>query len=377
MPALASDPPASCGNYDGASCDEMLMSEVLGEAAGTFLLKQCVAALLGMLIGLQREFGYLVGMWWSKNKLAESPVRRAGLRTHMLVALGSCLFSEASWSLYSVPVPTQLVGDDGTNGRARAPYVSGTFNYDSSRVAAQIVSGIGFLGAGTIWKASDQVFGLTTAASLWTTAAVGMHVGGVHEGKDDTYFLAPCFATLLVVVTLQILIMFELWVHRWMRSYTMRYQAARATLGVAPHASVENAVHDVVDEVEKKVGQVVALGAVIESGVSGPCAAGGGGAAGVSSASSAGGIPASIAEDDRTRRLEISLTVVVPPFSSGVVLLDRLAMIDGVYKASIAEQRSNVVSFVDAGGARGRRGRGMERPFIASGDGGDDDGEND
>ena len=47
--------------------------------------------------------GYLIGKYLSRSKFAESPVRRAGLRTHMLVALGSCLYSEASWSMYSVP----------------------------------------------------------------------------------------------------------------------------------------------------------------------------------------------------------------------------------------------------------------------------------
>ena len=73
-----------------------------------------------------------------------------------------------------------------------APFVAGTFNYDTARVAAQVVSGVGFLGAGTIWRGSfgssdsdskgsrDEVYGLTTAASLWTTAAVGM-VGVFRE----------------------------------------------------------------------------------------------------------------------------------------------------------------------------------------------------
>ena len=56
----------------------------------------------------------------------------------------------------------------------------------ATRVAAQIVSGIGFLGAGTIYKSGDQVYGLTTAASLWTTAAVGMHVGRDRPRRPHT-----------------------------------------------------------------------------------------------------------------------------------------------------------------------------------------------
>lgn len=59
-------------------------------------------------------------------------------------------------------------------------------------VAAQVVSGIGFLGAGTIYKSGDQVYGLTTAASLWTTAAVGMHVGGSNQ-KDKYFFMCVSY----------------------------------------------------------------------------------------------------------------------------------------------------------------------------------------
>ena len=109
------------------------------------------------------------------RRTAVAPVRRAGLRTHVLVALGSCLFTDASWSAFAVPVPARV---------KNAPFVAGTFNYDTARVAAQVVSGVGFLGAGTIWRSSfgsggdsdskgsrDEVYGLTTAASLWTTAS--------------------------------------------------------------------------------------------------------------------------------------------------------------------------------------------------------------
>jgi putative Mg2+ transporter-C (MgtC) family protein len=92
-----------------------------------------VAAGLSGLIGLERE-------WRDRN---------AGLRTHMLVGLGAALFTMAGAEL-------------------------GT---DPSRVAAQIVTGIGFLGAGAIFRSGETVKGLTTAAGLWTVAGIGLAAG--------------------------------------------------------------------------------------------------------------------------------------------------------------------------------------------------------
>ncbi|MEO8608950.1 MAG: MgtC/SapB family protein [Chloroflexota bacterium] len=99
------------------------------------LVQLILAALLGMVIGLDREY---------RNQ-------PAGLRTHMLVGLGSCLFTVLS--IYAFP------------------------SSDPSRIAAQVVVGIGFLGAGTIINRDGQTHHLTTAASIWATAAVGMAVG--------------------------------------------------------------------------------------------------------------------------------------------------------------------------------------------------------
>jgi putative Mg2+ transporter-C (MgtC) family protein len=104
-------------------------------------LRLLVAAGLGLAIGFERE-------------IHGHP---AGLRTHMLVALGSGLFTVLSIRGF--------LGEPGT-----APV-------DPTRIAAQIVSGIGFLGAGAILKDGIVIRGLTTAASLWATAAVGMAAG--------------------------------------------------------------------------------------------------------------------------------------------------------------------------------------------------------
>ena len=205
---------SACGAYRGAACDAVLMSSVLTESTYAFAVKCLVAVALGAVIGAQREFSPYLGMFLVRaRRTAVAPVRRAGLRTHVLVALGSCLFTDASWSAFAVPVPARV---------KETPFVAGTFNYDTARVAAQVVSGVGFLGAGTIWRSKfgasesgdtqrDEVYGLTTAASLWTTAAVGMHCGGVNQ--KDKYFAGPAFATALVVITLQALVHFELAAH--------------------------------------------------------------------------------------------------------------------------------------------------------------------
>jgi putative Mg2+ transporter-C (MgtC) family protein len=102
-----------------------------------------LAALLGSVIGFERE-----RLLWA-----------AGLRTHMLVCVGSCLIMIVSaYGFTSVLGPHVIL--------------------DPSRVAAQVVSGIGFLGAGSIILRNEVVKGLTTAASLWAVAAVGLAVGG-------------------------------------------------------------------------------------------------------------------------------------------------------------------------------------------------------
>jgi putative Mg2+ transporter-C (MgtC) family protein len=109
-----------------------------------FALRLVVAAALGAAIGLEREIH----------------AHPAGMRTHLLVSEGSAIFTVLS-----------IYGFVGLLGpvEGSAP--------DPTRIAAQIVSGIGFLGAGAILKSGTSVRGLTTAASLWATAAVGMAIG--------------------------------------------------------------------------------------------------------------------------------------------------------------------------------------------------------
>src|SRR5688500_2569855 len=103
------------------------------------LARLALAAVLGMVIGFEREHAG----------------HTAGVRTHVLVAVGSALFTELSFVAFGA------VGTDA----------------DAARVAAQIVSGIGFLGAGAILRYGRVVRGLTTAASIWAVAALGMASG--------------------------------------------------------------------------------------------------------------------------------------------------------------------------------------------------------
>jgi putative Mg2+ transporter-C (MgtC) family protein len=111
-----------------------------------FVLRLLLSAVLAGAVGLERE-------------ISDQP---AGFRTHMLVSLGACLF--ALVSAYSVE---GLFDGDRPVG----------VRFDPTRIAAQIVTGIGFLGAGAIIRYGMSVRGLTTAASLWVVAAIGMAVG--------------------------------------------------------------------------------------------------------------------------------------------------------------------------------------------------------
>ncbi len=128
------------------------------------ILRLIIATVLGGLIGLERETGK----------------RPAGLRTYMLVSLGSALFTVLS--IYAFPL----------HGAAQ----------DTARVAAQIVVGIGFLGAGTLWRSQNAVHGLTTAAGLWVAAAIGMAVG-------SGFMLLAAVSTILVLIILAVLHRFE------------------------------------------------------------------------------------------------------------------------------------------------------------------------
>lgn len=129
-----------------------------------YLLNIVLAVLLSLVIGVEREYNQ----------------KQAGVRTHTLVGLGSALFMVVSkYGFYDV------LGQPG-------------IGLDPSRIAAQIVSGVGFLGAGLIFVRRDVVRGLTTAASIWLVAAVGMAAGA------GMYLIAPGVVLVYLLVALGI-----------------------------------------------------------------------------------------------------------------------------------------------------------------------------
>ena len=132
-------------------------------SSAEILLRVVLAAVLGGAIGFERE-------------LRE---REAGLRTHLLVSVGAALFTMVSayaWTDWRFSTEEGLV-------------------FDPTRVAAQVVTGIGFLGAGAIIRQGLSVRGLTTAATLWVVAAIGMATGA-------GYYAAAVITTVLVLVSL-------------------------------------------------------------------------------------------------------------------------------------------------------------------------------
>jgi putative Mg2+ transporter-C (MgtC) family protein len=142
--------------------------------SSNFLIRLVVACLLGAAIGIERDIHG----------------RAAGLRTNMLVSMGSALFM-----LVSVAVAEKFSGaSEGVGGVG--------LRVDPSRIAAQIITGIGFLGAGAIIKAGFNVRGLTTAACLWVSAGIGMASGA-------GFFEMAIVVTLIGLFTLVVVNRFE------------------------------------------------------------------------------------------------------------------------------------------------------------------------
>ncbi|MFH2108745.1 MAG: MgtC/SapB family protein [Chrysiogenia bacterium] len=123
-----------------------------------FILKILLAAMLGGIIGLERELSH----------------KEAGLRTNILIAIGSTLITILSFKIAALSKTA-----------------------DPARLTAQIVSGIGFLGAGAIIQARFAVHGLTTAATIWTVAAIGIAVG-------SGFYLVALLVTVFVVIVLTV-----------------------------------------------------------------------------------------------------------------------------------------------------------------------------
>jgi putative Mg2+ transporter-C (MgtC) family protein len=177
----------------------MLLLEIPSLTWSEELLRVVVAAGLGGAVGLERE-------------LRE---REAGFRTHMLVSVGSALFTLVS----AYGFHEFLVG--GGN----------VIRADPTRIAAQIVTGIGFLGAGAIIRQGFSVRGLTTAATLWVVAAIGMASGA-------GYYSAAVITTALVLFSLWPLRIFAFRVMQRVRPETDRL-LAQLPAGESPALLIE------------------------------------------------------------------------------------------------------------------------------------------
>ena len=140
-------------------------------------LRMLCAMLIGVVIGTEREYTH----------------RPAGMRTHMLVALGACAVMITSQALF-------------------AQYRAYGATPDPARLSAQVITGVGFLGAGTIMKEGPSIKGLTTAASVWAVACLGVAAGG-------GYYAISLIGTVCILVTL---VFFE-WLQR--KLMTDRYDS--------------------------------------------------------------------------------------------------------------------------------------------------------
>ena len=166
---------------------------------GEICLRLVCAMLVGLVIGTEREYTH----------------RPAGMRTHILVALGAC----------AVMVTGQLIFAE------YKPYGGAP---DPARLAAQVITGVGFLGAGTILREGANVKGLTTAASLWSVACLGIAAGG-------GYYAVALLGMVFIFITLTV---FETIQHKLIKPKTVRSYS----LDVDDAAAALSALGDLADK---------------------------------------------------------------------------------------------------------------------------------
>ena len=166
----------------------------------TVSIRLCAAIFLASLFGIERE---LTG-------------KVAGLRTHILVCAGACVFTLLSLYGFRMHITEGLSGVN-----------------DPARIGAQIITGIGFIGAGTIMRNGSNILGITTAATLWMAAAIGMACG------CGLYSIA-FFATILTLFVLILIRQFE---KRFLSDYLKKYRNVKINI----HFDFEN--KNIVDEI--------------------------------------------------------------------------------------------------------------------------------
>lgn len=151
----------------------VLWTSLPGESLASVLTKFAVAAVLGAVIGIEREYHN----------------HAAGLRTHMLTSLAAAAFTVVAWAMYR---EVQMQAD-------------GSTNVDPIRVVEAVTAGIAFLGAGAIIQSRDRIRGLTTGAGMWVAGAAGVATG-------CGYYSAAASLTLIAFLVLGVL--------RWLSHHT-------------------------------------------------------------------------------------------------------------------------------------------------------------
>ena len=179
-----------------------------------FFLRIFVACVCGAVIGFERSKRF----------------KEAGIRTHVIVCCAAALIMVVSkYGFFAVSQALSIPGVEGL-----------THNTDPARLAAQVVSGISFLGAGVIFKNGNTVKGLTTAAGLWATAGIGLAIG-----CGGSMYLVGLFTTLLIAV-LQVIM------HRF-KIGSDSMTAHRITMEVVNHAEFNRMLPELFEQWHAKV----------------------------------------------------------------------------------------------------------------------------
>lgn len=168
-------------------------------STGEMILRLVVSVLLGAVVGYERE----------------RDNQPAGLRTHMILVLGACL---------AMILSINIGAEHGT---------------DPARLAAQVIAGIGFLGAGAILRYGFNVKGLTTAATLWTMAIVGMAVG-------YGYYLISVVTTALMLIILSVVNIIE---HRFIRTNVVRTITIESHGGTGQIRTIRKAINQLAERI--------------------------------------------------------------------------------------------------------------------------------
>jgi putative Mg2+ transporter-C (MgtC) family protein len=190
---------------------------------GEITIRLLVTAALCGVIGFERE----------------TRDQSAGFRTHILLGLGAALFTLVS--AYGFTSFTEAALQSGGRG----------IQFDPTRIAAQIATGIGFLGAGAIIRQGTDIRGLTTAASLWATAAIGMAVGA-------GYYFGAVTTTVVVIVALYALRELR---NRLFARFTMDFGIMKVAFSEAG-----SRINEVTEMLERHGLQIRSLGAELEGG---------------------------------------------------------------------------------------------------------------